>query len=364
MNEILRKANLLMKRNRPSAPSDMLYSLWNRKGFVHLCFQSNGCKNDLNGCCIMCDYGTGRNISAEEVCMAFDEAVKSVPGKITSLLLGTYGSLLDPFEMSERNINVLLDRVAGCEIPTIIIETHCNTIDQQVITLVSNVLSAKEEVVFEFGFESASPFVQENCLNKKIDLIKLKNSIDLIHSSNMLVTLNLLLGAPFLTSSEQLKDAVASIEWAFTNGADSIVLFPMNIKPYTLLEYLFNHCRYQPISHWLFIELISKVNLELLSKLHISWYGNREIVYKGYNKRTIFPKSCPVCNDLIMSFYDAFTDDVSMHGRKHLIADILRAGEQCDYRNQMLQSLEIVPAQSLEQMIKIEHQFIKDQLGL
>ena len=46
---------------------------------------------------------------------------------------------------------------------------------------------------------------------------------------------NVLLGAPFLCERDQLDTAVKSVNWAFEQGTDSVVVFPMNIKPFTLL---------------------------------------------------------------------------------------------------------------------------------
>ena len=361
MNDILKLANLLIKSRRPPAPTDNLFSMWqNDNGFVHLCFQSRGCKNDLSGSCIMCDYGIGRNIDAEEICRAFDEAINSNQKEIHTLLLGTYGSFLDPFEMPFENLCALLEKVAKSDIQTIIIETHYNTVNIQMTSIISDILHEKD-VVLEFGFESANQFIQKHCLNKKIDLGKLRNTIDLVHSFNFNVTLNVLLGTPFLSASEQLEDALASIEWAFNNTADTVVLFPMNIKPFTLLEYLYNQGRYKPISHWLFIELISRIDKSVINKISLSWYGNREIIYRGENKRTILPESCPKCCIRIMHFYQKFLVISSAKQREYLIEEIVHEEANCDCRSQMVQSL-TEKASPLEQRVEEEYKYIKDNL--
>lgn len=75
----------------------------------------------------------------------------------------------------------------------------------------------------------------EKNLLKHIDNNKFVEIIKLIHSFDISVIANLLVGIPFLTSKEQLKNALESIKWCEEHEIDEIDLFPINIKPYTLL---------------------------------------------------------------------------------------------------------------------------------
>ena len=49
---------------------------------------------------------------------------------------------------------------------------------------------------------------------------------------------NVLLGIPFLSVRQRIEDAISSICDLLERGIDEIMLFPVNIKPYTLVKFL------------------------------------------------------------------------------------------------------------------------------
>ena len=87
-------------------------------------------------------------------------------------------------------------------------------------------------------------------------------------------------------------------------GADNFYLFPMNIKPYTLLYKLYEEEKYSPVSHSNFIEVLKRVHKEYIHKLYLCWYGNREIKYD--TKRTVLPKCEKDEYSKLMNFYQRF----------------------------------------------------------
>ena len=111
------------------------------------------------------------------------------------------------------------------------------------------------------------------------------------------VIVNLLVGIPFLTQQEQLEDVISSIKWLSDNDVDEIDLFPINVKPYTLLKELYDSKKYDVISHWLLIEVLNRIPVEYLSKIYLAWYGNRELEYSN-GEHSIFPKSCELCHQI------------------------------------------------------------------
>lgn len=117
----------------------------------------------------------------------------------------------------------------------------------------------------------------------------------------MNVIANILVGIPFLSTQEQIEDALTSIEWCIKNKIDEIDLFPINIKPYTLLEELYKSNDYDVISHWELIEVLNRVPEDYLSKIFLAWYGNRNLKYDN-EVHSIFPKSCFKCHNNLMEF--------------------------------------------------------------
>lgn len=337
MNIELIKRNKEIRKNRPIIPSDKLYSTYENNGVFQICFKSKGCSNYLSGSCIMCDYGIGSNITRLELEKAFDEAMSESKNEVKILLLNTYGSVLDYTEISHECFVALLKKVKNSNIKTIIFETHYNTISREKLELIKNELNDKF-ILFELGLETSDEQIRENNLLKKIDNNKFIEIIKLVYSYNMGIIVNLLVGTPFLSPMEQLNDVLNSIEWCMKNEVDEIDLFPINIKPYTLLQELYESDEYEVISHWLLVEVLNRIPLEYLSKIYLAWYGNRELEYSN-GEHSIFPISCSNCYSSLMEFYSNFlaNDDVSY--RKQLI-DNLISQTTCSCYKKVLKKLE------------------------
>ena len=337
MNSNLVFRNRMIRKNRPIIPKDKLYTTFENNGVFQICFRSRGCSNYLAGSCIMCDYGLGTNITKEEIEIAFDRAISDSKHDIKILLLNSFGSILDENEISEECFYALLEKLKKSNINRIIFETHYNTITKEKLKLIKEKL--KDKIIsFELGLETSNEKIRENNLLKKIDNIKFIETIKLIHSFKMGVIVNLLVGIPFLTPKEQINDVLNSIKWSINNEVDEIDLFPINVKPYTLLKELYDSKEYDVISHWLLIEVLNRVPVQDLSKIYLAWYGNRELEYSN-GEHSIFPKSCEICHNNLMEFYSKFLSNDDAYYRKSLIDNIIK-NSKCDCYKKVLSKLQ------------------------
>ena len=98
---ILSEMNMKAHQGRELTPENKKLTLWRpSKEFVHCCIESNGCRfSRNNGACIMCDYGIGRNLTPVELREALDEELTPQLKSVSTLLFGTYGSILDTAEV-------------------------------------------------------------------------------------------------------------------------------------------------------------------------------------------------------------------------------------------------------------------------
>lgn len=330
---------VLIRRNqaaRNTGVQDLsLCEVWNRGDFLHTCFSSVGCRFREAGYCTMCDYGGGRAVTAKEAVSQLKKALEEAAGPVREILLGTCGSILDEREMALPVLDAILETVRGNGIPTVIFETHYTTVTPQILSRIQKALP-DQEVVLELGFESADPWVLKHSLCKYMNLDDLAGTVSLIQSFDMAAVLNVFLGAPFLTTEGQIRDAINSIAWAVTNGANRVVVFPANIKPNTLLWQMYQEGSYCRISHWMLIELLNRLDDRLLEKVELAWYGDRQAV--GRAMAVIPPKSCPVCQQKLMDFYDAFLRDFDPQHRRQLLAELCEEAD-CSCRASFLREL-------------------------
>lgn len=333
MDYALIEQNLLVRDTTPHTLR--ICEVWGHGDFLHICFSSVGCRFRKAGYCTMCDYGGNRNITADEAVSGFKKALEDAPGTVREVLLGTCGSILDKQEMDPQVLAALLEAVSESAIPSVILETHYTTVTQAALKHIKEALPGRE-LVIELGFESANPDILEHSLCKFMDLDALSNIIRQINDCGISPVLNVFLGAPFLTPEEQIQDAEKSIAWAVAHGASRVVVFPANIKPNTLLWKLHQEGTYDRISHWMLIELLSRLDDALLEKVELSWYGDRQNA--GRDMHILPPTSCPRCQSILMSFYRAFMENFDPK-RRRLLLEQLDAKVSCNCRSKFLASL-------------------------
>lgn len=330
--------------SRPLTPKNKKLTLWRpSEELMHCCIESRGCRfNRNNGACIMCDYGVGYNLTPIELKKALEEELQPCITSTSTLLFGSYGSIFDTEEVSAECFEVLLDFIVKQEVHTVIFETHCCTVNEKKLEKIQEKLCGDGiKVVIEMGYELCDPYILKNCLNKVLNLKQLCNAIGMIHNYSMEVSLNVFLGGPFLSEREQLDTAVQSVKWAFEKEADSVVIFPCNVKPFTLLYQLYENNLYEPISQWMLVELLSRIPEEKLNRVTLSWYGDRSNFYENGNFPLIPPKDCEKCHDEIFVFYHSFMKETHCTRRKQLVGELIQKKMECDCRNKFLEVLEV-----------------------
>lgn len=326
-NNILIEANKYIKQSRPYLPEDVICDTFRNNSFMELAFMSKRCPNDAFGSCIMCDYGALREEKTASMYIEEMNKILTREKGIKYLLICTNGSILNPSQFSEETLYKVLQEIAKTDIPHIIIETHYNDVSEQKLVSIKR-LTPNKNLTLELGLETLSQCYQDTMIMKHINIDNFEKTISMIQSYGISVDLNILLGLPFLSAKEQFNDTLKTVTWALEHGC-SPVIFPVNIKPYTLLMHMYKKLFYTPVSHWLLILLLNAIEVEQLPKITISYYGNRTEDYYDMTEQTIFPNCCELCRAPIEEFYAKFSEEEDGIERKKLLRNILDF-KQCD----------------------------------
>jgi len=294
--------------------------------------QSIGCQQEH---CLMCDYGhSEHNLTPDQVATAFDNALSEAQRPFRNLIVDAFGSVLDQREVPRPNLDVLLDKIAGVDCRLVTFETHVDTVDDEVLGLIKERLPNKN-IVIELGLETADEHIRKDHLNKHFTNQKFEQTVKKIHEHGMIVDANLLVGVPFLSPKQQLDDLVQSIQYCEEQAVDDIVIFPINIKPETLLWDIHEKGEYTPVSHWLLIEALNQLDEPTLQKIYFAWYGKKQS--KIDNLVSIEPTSCSSCRDDLMGFYESFM--LAEAPDKKLMTERLISDRQCDCYDMMMSEL-------------------------
>lgn len=313
--------NRQIKEKRPVLSAQELCSIFLSGDLLEIGFLSKQCKNDLCGSCLMCDYGYMRQMGVAD---EYIKEMKTILAKNTDgidyLLLCTNGSFFDSYQISDEILIAILMEAQKCPIPNIIIETHYKDVTKEKLDIVNQIIH--KPVTIEMGLETINQKYQDVFFMKGISIKEYLSTISLIKEYNYNVDLNIMLGLPLLSPNQQIKDTIDTIEWAVQHGCIP-VLFPINIKYYTFLRYLYDTKIYEPIPLWMVIMVLNKISDKALENIVVAWYGNRDESYAD-NTPNIMPQTCPICGDLLTGFISDLhrTNDVSK--RKQLISELLR----------------------------------------
>ena len=324
MNEYLTREIWKMRKNIKTRPGTPVVSLLHVENKTYqLLFMSCGCEN----ACTFCNYGFGYNLTRELV-MPELKKIQLEEYDIGVLELEANGSFLSEREIPYDLFVEILRFVANKNIPAISMETHYKTITEKKLQDIRRILGEDQQINFELGFESSSEDVRA-IYNKDIDNSEFLEVADLCHKYEIGLEVNVLLGAPFLTYEEQIKDCLDTLKFIFEEMPEGTiaVLFPINIKENTMLKHWQDIGVYDQISSWEFVELLHRIPEEYLDKLTIAWWGERENAFTKGIMQT--PKTCKNCNKQLMDFYKKFYCNWNTIIRKQMIEKMWKSRCSC-----------------------------------
>ncbi len=354
--ELLIKANKEIKKSRPVLRQNTACDYFRDGTFLEIAFISKRCKNDAAGSCVMCDYGTVNGVKSCKTYLAEMDCILKKERGIQYLLLCTNGGIMDFSQIPESTFWEILKYINKTNIPNIILETHYCDISHRKLQKTKEILNSKN-ITIELGLETVNQTYQDYLIMKHIEMQKFEKTVYIIQNYGFSVDLNILIGLPFLSEREQLQDTRESMIWAFQHSCN-VVVFPINIKPFTLLMNMYENGYYEPVSHWLLLLLLDSLETELLSQVVISYYGNRDENYYLNGNKAILPNCCPVCIKSLMDFYDSFGKEDNPYQKKQLLNQIL-GFDKCDCLKKQKRQLDLPDDNNFEVKYNLYSNFLK-----
>lgn len=338
VTKLLSKANILIRKKRPLDNSSKRINFFKRNNFLQLTFQTNGCRYSSSGSCTMCNYGKGSIPAFQTILQELEEICHSNAFLESDIvLLGASGSFLDDGEIPEEFQYDIMRRISQSHMKEVYIETHYKTISDYKLQKIKELFSDKC-VHIEMGLETITEEFQINILNKIIPLAELEKIIQQIHKYNLYVDLNILFGMPFLTINQQIEDTRKSIYWALEKGADNVIVFPINIHPYTVFEWWYANGYITAPPLWGLLELLNSLVDKELAHICLAWYGNRSISYSSEQK-TIIPYACPICQEQLISFFEDFASHYDLAYRIKRLQEFNAQLFTCNCRQKLMKEI-------------------------
>lgn len=310
-NKLLKEATLKMYQKRKCLDiNEKVFCRHERVEsgeFVEIWFMTGGCSHDRDGGCTMCNYGKGQSVDENEILYLIEKELKKLTPPLKQLVISPTGSMFDDAEVSPELRNNIFGLVEKYNCEKFIIETRVDTITKEKMCMMKKIVKDKV-IAIELGLESSSAFVLKNCINKNMIPEEFIRAVNVIKEEGILVTANVSLGVPFLDENKQLEDTKKTVRWALNVGVDTVVVFPLHIKPGTLMNYLYEKSLYDCVSLWSLVEVLKDVDETERSKVQISWYKN---YYNNESKVVKSPTTCELCQPKVIQLLDRYKDECS-----------------------------------------------------
>lgn len=313
-NPFLSRVGVLLRRDReryqPGQDVTVGQEMVDGQSFVRVWFRTRGCSCDRQGLCTMCNYGASDTIP-DGIVDRVREVLSgdTVPSGAT-VLLSPSGSMFDTREVPTAVRQALFALVAETRAASIICETRPETVTFAAMQEYQSLVGDKQAVV-EMGLESADPWILRWCVNKRLSVDQFFEAAGVCHDAGVTVAANVSLGTAFLDPAAAIDDAVKAAQKAIDSGIDACVLFPLHVRRWTVLEWLWRHGLYTPPSLWSLVEAILRINQGRQGQVSTAWYRD----YNEGNPAAVAampvlasPASCPRCQLRLLAALDTYRD--------------------------------------------------------
>ncbi len=261
-------------------------------------FVTRGCSNDRNGGCTMCDFGWG-DVSDDDILWQIDKISQEVEGA-PFVYLTPLGSMFDDREVNPRVRERIFEKFSRLGLVAFGTESRVDTITDEKVAQFRKAFGDNVQLQVGLGLESANPFVLRNCINKQISLRQYEEAVKILHEHNIEAITHVLLKPPFLTEREAIEDTVKTINWARSHGADRVVFFMTNVKPYTLTSWMMHNGMYRVPYLWSGLEVMRRIKVDLDNPITLSG------IYSGIEIEQL-PHNCEKCSEDFISELQRFS---------------------------------------------------------
>jgi radical SAM enzyme (TIGR01210 family) len=322
---VLDRAILSIRSERPRVDARLPFIVYSRGDYIQIWINTPACRFSLSGKCSICDYWDGEN--SQDAIDLVCRYIKEHGNDYSTLLINTCGSCFCEEELPFPELLRVARAISNTSVKCIVFESHLVYVRLDNLKTLINILRDKELVV-EYGQESTSPAVLKYCLNKPSMLHEYK-ILQELHALGVKIFVNVVLGSPFLSVRQRIQDTVDSIRSLLNNTVDGIVLFPVNIKPYTLIKYLFDNGYYVRVNAIEIVKVLENFTKNELAKIELAWFEPQREVQAAYTERGLNPLYCEHCGKKVLEAFYKYCQEEDGASREVCIRQLQEMTCEC-----------------------------------
>lgn len=274
----------------------------------------------------MCDYQIAAPMKGASIVANVREILEANP-RHEALFVAPLGSMFDPREIPADATDEILRLCSSVQFKLFGTETRMEFLSRETMITFAKHFAGKN-VRINIGLESTDRWVLANSIGKSLPIEELGATADLLHEFNTELAANILVGSPWLTPAEIIETTLASIRHAIACGVDLCVLFPTNVRRWTVQYWLWENSYFNPPSLWTLVEIIMCLEPEIVKKVALSYFDK-----KPNDSIIQCPSTCEQCQADVIAALWSF----AATGQRDQLQAVINAG--CACRQQWLRSL-------------------------
>lgn len=244
------------------------------------------------GGCTMCGYQLAASLckkpTDENIINQTKFAIKRCPSNIYPLItFNSAGSLLDPEEISDELRPKLLQMLKDEDYKEFNFECRPEFLLNE--ERVKQLKEYFDIVSVGIGLESSNDFIRNNCINKGTRISTYLMAAEICKKYGIAHDAYIQLGKPFLTTREDIEDAVSTVNFAFENGFGRVFLMLCNIQPTAITHFLWEREKFDVPMLWSAIEVIKRLPEKYRADVSVRQFS------RAVPTPLIFPSNCDKC---------------------------------------------------------------------
>lgn len=239
--------------------------------------------------------------------------------KPSQLAIYNGGSFFNDNEVPISIQNYLMKKISKKHpsIKSVLVESRPEYIDLERIKYLKSLLGENCSLVVGFGLECQSDKIREICINKGFNRGDYENAVKMLKDIGIKVLTYVFLKPILITEREAIKEAIATIDYAFSKGSNFVALQSAFIQEGTVMCKFYKIGKFTPPWLWSIISVVR--GGYKYGPIHIgSFHDEPAPIAVPYN--------CPKCSDKVMK-------EISEYNRTHNISvfDDLKCSCQEDW---------------------------------
>jgi radical SAM enzyme (TIGR01210 family) len=241
----------------------------------------------------MCGYNidSSNGISQQSIARQFNDAMNQLDG-IRFLKIYTSGSFLDENEISSDTTDHILKICADANL-RLLFESRPEYVTTERL---DHMLAIHDDLEIALGLESSNDNVLRYSINKGFAVGDYEKAVAVLNTKGVDLRTYVLLKPPFLTESEAIEDAKATVAFA-AKSSKTISLNPVNVQRGTLVERLWRNWAYRPPWLWSVLKVLRESDTKDKRLICDPTGGGKE---RGAH-------NCGKCDEVILDSIRAFS---------------------------------------------------------